>query len=166
MKIKECRICKETKLKELFSFGNLCFTGKFPTKNQKIEAILDIIKDGDPETLLIINNRIKEEQDLDILKSLEIAKYSIISRYGKDSDKINAIKKLSGNTNNDLVNILKSISEDDSLPINISSEANKSLSASLQNIRYNNIIKTTFFGLSDFLINNFPSSILFRVCKE
>ncbi len=37
MKIKECRICKETKLKELFSFGNLCFTGKFPTKNQKIE---------------------------------------------------------------------------------------------------------------------------------
>ena len=118
------------------------------TKNQKIEAILDIIKDGDPETLIIINDRIKKEQDLDILKSLEIAKYSIISRYGKDSDKIKAIKKLSGNTNNDLVNILKSIAEDDSLPINISSEANKSLSASLQNIRYNNIIKTTFFGLS------------------
>ena len=48
MKIKECRICKETKLKELFSFGNLCFTGKFPTKNQKIEK--------KPITLVICKN--------------------------------------------------------------------------------------------------------------
>tara|TARA_B100001057_G_scaffold280611_1_gene281031 strand:- start:1494 stop:2711 length:1218 start_codon:yes stop_codon:yes gene_type:complete len=48
MKIKECRICKKTKLKELFSFGNLCFTGKFPTKNQKIEK--------KPITLVICKN--------------------------------------------------------------------------------------------------------------
>ena len=37
MKIKYCRICKKSNLKKLFSLGNLCFTGKFPSKNQKIE---------------------------------------------------------------------------------------------------------------------------------
>ena len=37
MKIKNCRICKKSNLKKLFSLGNLCFTGKFPSKNQKIE---------------------------------------------------------------------------------------------------------------------------------
>ncbi len=37
MKIKKCRICKKSKLKKLFSLGNLCFTGKFPSESQKIE---------------------------------------------------------------------------------------------------------------------------------
>ena len=37
MKISKCRICKKSKLKELFSFGSLCFTGKFPLKGQKIK---------------------------------------------------------------------------------------------------------------------------------
>ena len=37
MKIKKCRICKKTNLKRLFSLGNLCFTGKFPSINQKIK---------------------------------------------------------------------------------------------------------------------------------
>ena len=37
MKIKKCRSCKKTKLKKLFSLGNLCFTGKFPSINQIIK---------------------------------------------------------------------------------------------------------------------------------
>ncbi len=37
MKIKECRICKKKKIKKLFSLGNLCFTGKFPSVNQEIK---------------------------------------------------------------------------------------------------------------------------------
>ena len=37
MKIKECRICKKTNIKKLFSLGNLCFTGKFPSINQEIK---------------------------------------------------------------------------------------------------------------------------------
>ena len=37
MKITKCRICKKSSLKKLFSLGNMCFTGKFPTINQKIE---------------------------------------------------------------------------------------------------------------------------------
>lgn len=37
MKISKCRICKKSKLKVLFSFGSLCFTGKFPSKGQKIK---------------------------------------------------------------------------------------------------------------------------------
>ena len=37
MKITKCRICKKKNLKKLFSLGNLCFTGKFPSKNQKIK---------------------------------------------------------------------------------------------------------------------------------
>ena len=36
-----------------------------------------------------------------------MAKNSIIARYGADNEKIEAIKKLSGSTNNDIVNILK-----------------------------------------------------------
>ena len=32
MKLKKCRVCKKTKLKKLFSLGNLCFTGKFPSE--------------------------------------------------------------------------------------------------------------------------------------
>ena len=36
MKIKNCRICNSKQLTKLFSLGNLCFTGKFPTINQKI----------------------------------------------------------------------------------------------------------------------------------
>ena len=37
MKIKNCRLCNSNQLTELFSLGNLCFTGKFPTFNQKIK---------------------------------------------------------------------------------------------------------------------------------
>ena len=37
MKIKNCRICNSNKLIKLFSLGSLCFTGKFPTINQKIK---------------------------------------------------------------------------------------------------------------------------------
>ena len=37
MKLKKCRVCKKTKLKKLFSLGNLCFTGKFPSENKEIE---------------------------------------------------------------------------------------------------------------------------------
>ena len=48
MKIKKCRICKKTNLKKLFSLGDLCFTGKFPSKNQKIKK--------KPVTLIICKN--------------------------------------------------------------------------------------------------------------
>ncbi len=37
MKIKNCRICKSSKLIKLFSLGNLAFTGKFPQKKQIIK---------------------------------------------------------------------------------------------------------------------------------
>ena len=37
MKIKNCRICNSKQLTKLFSLGNLCFTGKFPSINQKIK---------------------------------------------------------------------------------------------------------------------------------
>lgn len=37
MKIKSCRICKKNSIKRLFSLGRLCFTGKFPKANQKIQ---------------------------------------------------------------------------------------------------------------------------------
>ena len=37
MKIKSCRICKSSKLKKLFSLGNMCFTGKFPNERQIIQ---------------------------------------------------------------------------------------------------------------------------------
>ena len=36
MKINKCRGCKKNKLKKLFSLGSMCFTGKFPLLNQKI----------------------------------------------------------------------------------------------------------------------------------
>ncbi len=36
MKINKCRGCKKSKLKKLFSLGSMCFTGKFPLLNQKI----------------------------------------------------------------------------------------------------------------------------------
>ena len=48
MKIKKCRICKKSTLKQLFSLGNLCFTGKFPSINQKIKK--------KPVTLVICKN--------------------------------------------------------------------------------------------------------------
>jgi hypothetical protein len=48
MKIKKCRICKKKNLKTLFSLGNLSFTGKFPSKNQKIKK--------KPITLIICKN--------------------------------------------------------------------------------------------------------------
>ena len=37
MEIKKCRLCKKSRLKELFTLGNMCFTGKFPSKNQSIK---------------------------------------------------------------------------------------------------------------------------------
>ena len=48
MRITKCRICKKKKLKKLFSLGRLCFTGKFPTKNQNI--------DKEPIDLIICKN--------------------------------------------------------------------------------------------------------------
>ena len=48
MRIIKCRICKKTKIKKLFSLGDLCFTGKFPKINQKIEK--------QPITLVICKN--------------------------------------------------------------------------------------------------------------
>ena len=48
MKLKKCRICKKTNLKKLFSLGSLCFTGKFPSKNKKIQK--------KPITLVICKN--------------------------------------------------------------------------------------------------------------
>ncbi len=37
MRINKCRLCKKKALKKLFTLGNMCFTGKFPSVNQKIE---------------------------------------------------------------------------------------------------------------------------------
>ena len=37
MKIKKCRICNKDYIEKLFSLGNLCFTGKFPSIDQKIK---------------------------------------------------------------------------------------------------------------------------------
>ena len=37
MRIKNCRACNKTKIKKLFSLGNMAFTGKFPKENQKID---------------------------------------------------------------------------------------------------------------------------------
>ena len=37
MKINKCRGCKKNTLKKLFSLGDMCFTGKFPHKGQKIK---------------------------------------------------------------------------------------------------------------------------------
>ena len=48
MKLKKCRVCKKTKLKKLFSLGNLCFTGEFPSENKEIEK--------KPITLVICKN--------------------------------------------------------------------------------------------------------------
>ncbi len=48
MKLKKCRICKKANLKKLFSLGNLCFTGKFPSENKNIEK--------KPITLVICKN--------------------------------------------------------------------------------------------------------------
>ena len=36
MKIYNCRNCQNRDLKNLFSFGNISFTGKFPKQDQKI----------------------------------------------------------------------------------------------------------------------------------
>ncbi|WP_075533635.1 class I SAM-dependent methyltransferase [Candidatus Pelagibacter communis] len=48
MKINKCRACKKKNLKKLFSLGNMCFTGKFPRQDQKIEK--------KPITLVICNH--------------------------------------------------------------------------------------------------------------
>ena len=48
MKIKKCRSCNKSKIKKLFSLGNLCFTGKFPAANQEIKK--------EPIDLVICNN--------------------------------------------------------------------------------------------------------------
>ena len=83
-------------------------------KKEKIEAILNIIKDGNAETLEIINSALNQEKDNEIVKYFTIAKNTIISRYGTDEEKLKALKSLSGNTNNDVVNILRKISVDKS----------------------------------------------------
>ena len=36
MKITKCRNCKNQNLKQLFSLGNMAFTGKFPSKGKTI----------------------------------------------------------------------------------------------------------------------------------
>ncbi len=44
MKIKKCRNCNSNNLKNLFSLGNLSFTGKFPKKNKNIpKALLNLV---------------------------------------------------------------------------------------------------------------------------
>ena len=48
MRIKQCRSCKSKKLTILFSLGNLCFTGKFSSLNNKIKK--------KPVTLVICKN--------------------------------------------------------------------------------------------------------------
>ena len=80
--------------------------------------------------------------------SLNLAKNSILARFGNQTEKLKAIVSLAESTNNDIVNILRTNAEDKSLDKNIKIEANNSLQASLRNIKLNNIIKTTFFGLS------------------
>ena len=118
------------------------------TTEQKIKAIYDIIKEGNPEILVIINELLSKEKDKELIFSLNLAKNSILARFGNQTEKLKAIVSLAGSTNNDIVNILRNIVEDKSLSENIKIEANNSLQASLRNIKLNNIIKTTFFGLS------------------
>ena len=118
------------------------------TTRQKTEAIFDIIQEGNKETLIIINELLLKEKDKELLLNLNLAKNSIIARFGNETDKIEAIKSLSGSTNNDIVNILKSIVNNKIISENVKLEATKSLEASLGNIKFNNILKTTFFGLS------------------
>ena len=118
------------------------------TTKQKIEAILNIIKEGNPEILNVIDQLLLNEKDKELLTSLNLAKNSIEARYGNDEKKIEAIKSLSGSTNSYIVNILRSIVNDKSISKNINYEAKKSLEVSLKNIKYNNIIKTIFFGFS------------------
>ena len=115
---------------------------------QKIKAIYGIINEGDPEILVIINDLLSKEKDKELIFSLNLAKNAILARFGNQTEKLRAIESLSGSTNNDIVNILRNIVGDKSLSENIRIEANNSLQDSLRNIKLNNIIKTTFFGLS------------------
>ena len=48
MRIFKCRICKQSNLKKLFSFGNLSYTGKFPSYGQNIKK--------EPITVVICKN--------------------------------------------------------------------------------------------------------------
>ena len=48
MRINKCRACKKNTLKKLFSLGDMCFTGKFPSKGQKIKK--------EPITLVLCEN--------------------------------------------------------------------------------------------------------------
>ncbi len=118
------------------------------TTKQKVQAVFDIIKVANYEILIIIDELLLKEKDKELILSLNLLKNSIIVRYGSEEKKIEAIKNLSGSTNNDIVNILKEIINDKSISENIKFEADKSLDASFKNIKFNNIIKTTFFGLS------------------
>ena len=115
---------------------------------QKIKAIYGVINEGDPEILVIINELLSKEKDKELIFILNLAKNSILARFGNQTEKLRAIESLSGSTNNDIVNILRNIVGDKSLSENIRIEANNSLQDSLRNIKLNNIIKTTFFGLS------------------
>ena len=114
------------------------------SKTDKIKAIYDIIKDGNLETLKIINNRIVIEKEEAIIEKLKLAKNSIIARYGTNKERILSIRNLSGITNNDIVNILKFIANDKSVDKKVSNEAKKALNLSLKNVKINNIIKTIF----------------------
>ncbi len=154
---KELGVLKKRKLKKIKINNNIrnILSNKIGliqitrgNKNEKIEAILDILKEGDTETLKIINLGLSKEEDKDIVRLFDMAKDSIIARYGADNEKIEAIKRLSGSTNNDIVNILRSIIDDTSTNNYIKIEAKKALSKSLKNIQINNIFKTIFFGLS------------------
>ena len=64
---------------------------------KKIEAILNIIKDGNVETLEIINSALNQEKDNEIVNYFTIAKNTILSRFGTDEEKLKALKSLSGN---------------------------------------------------------------------
>ena len=104
------------------------------TTEQKIKAINDIIKEGNPEILKIINELLSKEKNKELIFSLNLAKNSILARFGNQTEKLKAIVSLAGSTNNDIVNILRTIADDKSLDKNIKIEANNSLQASLRNI--------------------------------
>ena len=91
---------------------------------QKIKAIYDIIKEGNHEILAIINELLSKEKDKKLIFSLNLAKNSILARFGNKTEKLSAIVSLAGSTNNDIVNILRNIVEDESLSENINIEPN------------------------------------------
>ena len=55
-----------------------------------------------------------------------------MARYGNETERVQAIRSLSGSTNNDVVNILKALTKDRDLSENIKLEAEEALKASLK----------------------------------